>query len=92
VHKKRTMNNESVNGMRDTIKFSNYMNMCRNSANVSLQCLGRGLYTPSMMARIERGESLPDYRMRNRIMSRLGIASDGNDGRAETIGTVIRPR
>lgn len=30
-----------------------------------------------MMARIGRGECLPDYLMRNRIMARLGIAAEG---------------
>ena len=59
--------------MRDDIKFHAFMKMTREAANVSLEEAGKGLYTKSMMAQIEKGTTLPDYMMRNRIMSRLGI-------------------
>ncbi|WP_022772314.1 helix-turn-helix domain-containing protein [Butyrivibrio sp. AE2015] len=63
--------------MRDDIKFHAFMKMTREAANVSLEETGKGLYTKSMMAQIEKGTTLPDYMMRNRIMSRLGISSEG---------------
>lgn len=63
--------------MRDDIKFHAFMKMTREAANVSLEEAGKGLYTKSMMAQIEKGTTLPDYMMRNRIMSRLGISSEG---------------
>ena len=63
--------------MRDDIKFHAFMKMTREAAGVSLEEAGKGLYTKSMMAQIEKGTTLPDYMMRNRIMSRLGISSEG---------------
>ncbi|MBO6240688.1 MAG: helix-turn-helix transcriptional regulator [Butyrivibrio sp.] len=63
--------------MIDDIKFHAFMKMTREAAGVSLEEAGKGLYTKSMMAQIEKGTTLPDYMMRNRIMSRLGISSEG---------------
>ncbi|MBE5909463.1 MAG: helix-turn-helix transcriptional regulator [Lachnospiraceae bacterium] len=39
--------------------------------------MARGLYSATMMCRVEAGERLPDYLMRNRLMSRLGISAEG---------------
>jgi len=63
--------------MKDNINFHGYMKMCRKTAGITLEELGRGLYSKGMMTHIEKGKSLPDYMMRNRIISRLGVSSEG---------------
>ena len=50
--------------------------MIREHLNVPLNIACYGLCSDSMMNYIETGERLPDYRMRNRIMARLGVSSE----------------
>ena len=61
---------------KDEIKFHILFNMIREHLNVPLNIACYGLCSDSMMNYIETGERLPDYRMRNRIMARLGVSSE----------------
>ena len=61
---------------KDEIKFHILFNMIREHLNVPLNIVCYGLCSDSMMNYIETGERLPDYRMRNRIMARLGVSSE----------------
>ncbi len=61
---------------KDDIGFHNLLFSVRKNRGVSLERLGYGLYSSSMIHYIESGERLPDYLMRNRIMDRLGIAAE----------------
>lgn len=49
----------------------------RESQNVTLENLSFGLCTPSMLAKIEKGERYPDKLLRERLLARLGVAIDG---------------
>lgn len=62
---------------RDEIHFNTFMTAMRKGKNVTLEQLGWGLCSISMINRIERGERLPDKLMRDRLMDRLGVVNDG---------------
>ncbi len=61
---------------KDEIKFHILFNSVRVYKNVPLKVACNGLCSDSMMNYIENGKRLPDYRMRNRIMARLGVSSE----------------
>nr|WP_297708301.1 helix-turn-helix transcriptional regulator [uncultured Butyrivibrio sp.] len=62
--------------IKDDIGFHNLLLSVRKHRRVSLEKLGYGLYSSTMMHYIESGERLPDYLMRNRIMDRLGVSAE----------------
>lgn len=57
--------------------YSTFLKVMRTGKNVSLEQLGWGLCSVSMMNRIEEGRRLPGKMMRDRLMDRLGVANDG---------------
>lgn len=62
---------------RDEIHFNTFMLAMRKGKSVTLERLGWGLCSISMLDRIEKGERLPDKLMRDRLMDRLGVVNDG---------------
>ena len=62
---------------KDNIKFHDLIEASRKKRNISRDKLCKGLCSISQMNYILCGERLPDYQMRNRIMSRLGISQEG---------------
>lgn len=60
----------------DDINFHGFLKATRELQNISLAALGRGLYSASMMQRIEDGERLPKKLERDRIVARLGVSGD----------------
>ena len=61
----------------DYIHFHTLLESVRDYRGVTIEQLCAGLCSVSQMHYIQRGERLPDYQMRNRIMGRLGISSEG---------------
>ncbi len=57
--------------------YSAFLKAVRTGKNVTLEQLGWGLCSISMMNRIEEGLRLPEKMMRDRLMDRLGMANDG---------------
>lgn len=66
-----------MNHERDIINFHILLEAVRNERDISTNQLCMGLCSVSQMYSIQRGDRLPDYLMRNRIMARLGISSEG---------------
>ena len=62
---------------QDLIHFHDFLSNERIRKNVTQANLCRGLYSISMMARIESGERLPDKLLRDRFLGRLGVAREG---------------
>ena len=62
---------------KDEIHFHNFLESIREYRGVTTEQLCAGLCSVSQMHYIQNGERLPDYLMRNRIMARLGISSEG---------------
>lgn len=62
---------------KDLIHFHTLMESVRKYRNITIEELCHGLCSVSQMHYIQRGDRLPDYLMRNRIMGRLGISSEG---------------
>lgn len=65
--------------MSDMISFHEFLSIVRKKKKVTLAILGSGLYSESMMQRIEAGKRTPDRLVRNRLLARLGISSEGFD-------------
>lgn len=63
--------------MENTIAFHRFLAMVRRKKGITLSTLGKGLYSESMMCRIEEGKRTQDRLVRNRLLSRLGISSEG---------------
>ncbi|MCR5099767.1 MAG: hypothetical protein K6B41_00265, partial [Butyrivibrio sp.] len=63
--------------MQNNISFNKFLAMARRNKRVTLATLGCGLYSESMMFRIEEGKRTPDRLVRNRLLARLGISSEG---------------
>lgn len=57
--------------------YSAFLKALRMEKSVTLEQLGWGLCSISMMNRIEEGRRLPEKLMRDRLMDRLGVANDG---------------
>ncbi len=57
--------------------FSDFMKAVRTGKNVTLEQLGWGICSVSMMNRIEEGKRLPEKMTRDRLLERLGVANDG---------------
>lgn len=62
--------------IEDEIKFHILFNSVREYRHISLNTVCYGLCSESMMYYYESGERLPNYRMRNRLMARLGVSSE----------------
>ncbi|MBQ6462343.1 MAG: hypothetical protein IJJ59_03360 [Pseudobutyrivibrio sp.] len=62
---------------KDEIHFHNFLEEIRKYRGITIEQLCSGLCSVSQMHYIQSGERLPDYLMRNRIMARLGISSEG---------------
>ncbi|MCI8401188.1 MAG: helix-turn-helix transcriptional regulator [Lachnospiraceae bacterium] len=58
------------------VGFGTYINIHRKAQKVTLEQLSEGLCSSSEMGRIEKGESLPDKLLQDRLLSRLGISPD----------------
>lgn len=56
--------------------FPKFLKRVRNEENVYLEQLAEGLMTGSQLARIEKGQRPIPKNMRDRLLGRLGIASD----------------
>lgn len=63
--------------MDDKQIFGSLLFQLREKKKVTLERLAFGLCTPSMLARIEKGERYPDKLLRERLLERLGVAVDG---------------
>ena len=59
--------------VKDEMNFHIFLNMVRQFQNVTLEQVGEGLYSKSMMKHIESGERLPEKQMRDRILARMGV-------------------
>ncbi len=57
--------------------FSDFMKAVRTGKNVTLEQLGWGICSVSMMNRIEEGMRLPEKMTRDRLLERLGVTNDG---------------
>ena len=62
---------------KDYFKFHGLLESVRKNLRVTSEQLCGGLCSVTQMHYIERGDRLPDYLMRNRIMARLGISAEG---------------
>lgn len=63
--------------MKEPNFFGKLLMQLRKSRNVTLENLSLGLCTPSMLAKIEKGERYPDKLLRERLLERIGVAIDG---------------
>lgn len=65
-------------GMRKTQEdnFCKFLAVEREKANITMDDLCNGLYTPGMIKRIECGERKADKMMQDRLLARLGVSSD----------------
>ena len=65
-------------GMRKTQEdnFRKFLAVEREKANITMDDLCNGLYTPGMIKRIECGERKADKMMQDRLLARLGVSSD----------------
>lgn len=61
---------------KDDINFHGFLSATREMQGKTLKQVGRGLYTESMIARIEEGSRLPKKLERDRIVARLGVSGD----------------
>ena len=57
--------------------FPSLIRKAREIQGITLEALCRGLCSFSMMGKIERGERLAGKELRDRILARLGVCSDG---------------
>ncbi len=57
--------------------FGALLKSIRESNSIHQEILAYGLFSTPMLSYIENGERLPNYQMRNRLMSRLGISAEG---------------
>ena len=62
---------------KDEINFHGFLSAVRKMRGKSTTVLARGLYSRTMMSRIEKGERLPKKLERDRIVARLGISGEG---------------
>ena len=62
---------------KDEINFHRFLNATRQLHNVTLDQVCEGLYSRSMMLRVESGDRLPEKQMRDRILSRMGVIIEG---------------
>lgn len=67
----KTIRKEEV--ARKSNFFGTLIHTQRIAQGIKSQQLGEGIYSPSMIRRIERGERFPEKMMRDRLLSRLGI-------------------
>lgn len=61
---------------KDYINFHVFLNIIRENRDISLEKLRYGLCTKTMMHKIDIGEVLPEYQLRNRFIARMGISSE----------------
>ena len=61
----------------DLWDFPTLVRKAREIQNITLEDLCEGICSFSMIGRIERGERFPDKELRDRILARLGVCSDG---------------
>ena len=64
---------------QDEINFHGFMKAQRELQERTLSEVGRGLYSESMLYRIELGERLPNKLERDRIVARLGVSGEGHE-------------
>ena len=62
--------------IKDEINFHGLLRKTRIYRNITLEKLSYGLCSVSTLHYYETGERVPDYQIRNRLMSRLGISSE----------------
>lgn len=62
---------------KEEVTFGKLLKALREVYGVKQGALARGLCSKSMMCYFESGNRLPDYWMRNRLMSRLGLSGEG---------------
>lgn len=61
----------------DLWDFSSFIRKAREIQGITLESLCRGICSFSMMGRVEKGERLLSKELRDRILARLGVCSDG---------------
>lgn len=61
----------------DLWDFPTLVRKAREIQHITLEDLCKGICSFSMIGRIERGERYPDKELRDRILARLGVCSDG---------------
>ncbi|MDE7185152.1 MAG: helix-turn-helix domain-containing protein [Lachnospiraceae bacterium] len=61
----------------DLWDFPTLVRKAREIQHITLEDLCKGICSFSMIGRIERGERFPDKELRDRILARLGVCSDG---------------
>lgn len=62
---------------KDEINFHGFLTAYRTMQGVQMKELTRGLYSKSMMSRVEKGERLPRKLERDRLVARLGVSGEG---------------
>ncbi|MBE5887909.1 MAG: hypothetical protein E7283_03630 [Lachnospiraceae bacterium] len=62
---------------KDEINFRGFLTAYRTMQGVEMQALTKGLYSKSMMSRVESGERLPKKLERDRLVARLGVSGEG---------------
>lgn len=60
---------------KDDVTFRELMESIRETQRKSLRVLGLGLYSSTMVRRVETGERLPKKLERDRLLARLGVSS-----------------
>ncbi len=63
--------------MDTELGFNNLLSLQRKIKKIKLVDLGRGIYSESMMLRIEDGTRNPDWLVKKRLLERMGVSSDG---------------
>ena len=61
---------------KDNSSFRELMADVRETKGKSLRTIGLGLYSPTMIKRVETGERMPKKLERDRILARLGISGE----------------
>ena len=62
---------------KDEINFRGFLTAYRTLQGVEMQTLTKGLYSKSMMSRVENGERFPKKLERDRLVARLGVSGEG---------------
>ena len=57
---------------KEALQYGEFLRGQREQRNIELEPLSEGLYTVSMLGRIEKGERYPEKLMRDRLIARLG--------------------
>lgn len=57
---------------QEAIEYGRFLKAQREQKNIDREILGEGIYTDTMMGRMERGERYPGKQTRDRLLARMG--------------------